>query len=80
MWAITSTTNSYTSDIDVRHRDTSAYQIMAFAGVGVLIASIIGLTVAPNTHVDADNGERLDANADPARRSGTRLTAAGLTF
>ncbi|MCL2777271.1 MAG: hypothetical protein FWD73_04640 [Polyangiaceae bacterium] len=82
LWATQGYINSTSSDDDTYSgkSSTSPYQIMTFAGAGVMIASIIGLIVSPSTHVDADNGERLDAKLTPAPRSGVRFTPAGFTF
>ena len=57
-------------------RDTSAFQAMTFIGGSVLIAGIAGLILFPRTHVESEDGTRLDASA----KTKTRFTAQGLLF
>ncbi|MCL2725705.1 MAG: hypothetical protein FWD69_14845 [Polyangiaceae bacterium] len=54
---------------------------MASVGAGILLVSVVGLIVSPGTHVDTDDGVRLDAKATPTQHPSTvRWTGTGFTF
>ncbi len=54
-------------------------QAVTFVGSGLLVAGIVGLIVTDRTHVEAGDGSRLDARAQPAR-SGIGVSPQGFTF
>ena len=59
--------------------DTSAFQAMTLIGVGVLAAGVAGLIFLPRTHVETNDGTRLDASAPPPPAK-ARFTGQGFVF